>query len=347
MTLPLLKPMLAVNTRPFSDADYLFEVKWDGYRCLLYLEDKTVLRSRNLHNLTPAFPEFEVLRDRVRNLPAILDGEIVIFADGKPDFGALQVRGRLFDQQRVRTAARSHPAVFVAFDVLYHGGRPVLKERLEQRRELLKEIVQPGPEIVLSEYVPGEGEAFFTACRVSGLEGIMAKRRDSPYLPGQRSPFWKKIRAWKSADLIICGWEAGGGVRGLGSLILGGYQDGRLVFAGKVGTGFNINTARDLTALLSKLSRHQPIFELPPAYRRGNPRWVQPVLVCMVDFTEITRDGLLRHPVFRGLRPDKEPGECAWPKTVDIWGAEAGRNGLLRQRDTVQDHLLPDLLPEE
>ncbi|MEW6448664.1 MAG: non-homologous end-joining DNA ligase [Bacillota bacterium] len=313
MTLPLLKPMLAVSAQPFSDSDYLFEIKWDGYRCLAYLEAKTVLRSRNLRNLTPAFPELEAIRDRVDGLPAILDGEIVIFTGGRPDFGTLQARGRLFDRQRVQAAARLYPAVFAAFDLLYCRGDPVLKKPLEQRRELLKEIVQPGPEVVVTDYIAGEGEAFFTACRASGLEGVMAKRRDSPYLPGQRSPFWKKIRAWRSADLVICGWEAGGGARGLGALILGGYRDGRLVFAGKVGTGFDINTARDLTALLAKLERQQPLFELPPAYRRTDPRWVKPVLVCMVDFTEITRDGLLRHPVFRGLRPDKEPRECTWP----------------------------------
>lgn len=328
MTLPLLKPMLAVGAQPFSDADYLFEIKWDGYRCLAYLEDSTVLRSRNLRNLTPAFPELEVIRHRVYDQPAILDGEIVVFAEGRPDFGTLQTRGRLFDRQRVLAAARAHPAVFVAFDLLYHGGNPMLKERLEQRRLLLKEIVQASPEIVVAEYIPGEGKAFFTACRASGLEGIMAKRRDSPYLPGQRSPFWKKIRAWKSADLVICGWEAGGGARGLGALILGGCQDGRMVFAGKVGTGFDINTARDLTALLSKLERRHPLFELPPAYRKGSPRWVKPVLVCTVDFTEITRDGLLRHPVFRGLRSDKEPGECTWPNAAAGATQEAEPNKL-------------------
>lgn len=312
MTLPLLKPMLAVNTQPFSNPDYLFEIKWDGYRCLAYLEEKTVLRSRNLRNLTPAFPELETIRDRVHDLPAILDGEIVVLAGGRPDFGKLQARGHLFDRQRVQAAARSHPAVFVAFDLLYRKGLPVLKERLERRRELLKEIVQPGAEIVVAEYTPGEGEAFFTLCRQRGLEGIMAKRYDSPYLPGQRSPCWKKIRAWKSADLIICGWEPGGGARGLGALLLGGYREGRLVFAGKVGTGFDINTARDLMALLAKFARQEPLFELLPPHRKPDLRWVKPVLVCSVEFTETTRDGLLRHPVFRGLRLDKEPAECVW-----------------------------------
>uniref|UniRef100_A0A7C2E355 DNA ligase (ATP) n=1 Tax=Ammonifex degensii TaxID=42838 RepID=A0A7C2E355_9THEO len=306
--------MLAVNAQPFSDPAYLFEVKWDGYRCLAYLEEnRTLLRSRNLRNLTPAFPELETLHLQVNALPAILDGEIVVFKDGRPDFGALQARGRLFDRQRVTSAARSDPAVFVVFDLLYRGGEPVLKDLLERRRKFLKEIVKPGPHIIVAEYFLEEGELFFAACRAKGLEGVMGKRRDSPYVPGQRSPFWKKVRAWKSADLVICGWEANGGVRGLGALILGGYQDERLVFAGKVGTGFDAKTARELVTPLERLSRDRPPLDLPPAYRRGKSRWVEPSLVCTVEFTEVTRDGYLRHPVYRGLRRDKEPRECVWP----------------------------------
>lgn len=314
MTLPLLRPMLAVNAEPFSDGAYFFEIKWDGYRCLAYLEDGTVLRSRNLHDLTPAFPELQKLHERVADLPAVLDGEIVVFTNGQSDFGALQARGRLLDRRRALAAALAHPAVFVAFDLLYRQGKPVLNEPLERRRRLLQELVRPEPEVVVADYVPEEGEAFFAACRAKGLEGMIAKRRDSPYLPGRRSPFWKKIRAWKTADLVICGWEPGGGARGLGALILGGYRNGKLTFAGKVGTGFDAGTARELLALLAGAVRNRPVFELPPAHRRGETRWVEPVLVCTVDFTEVTREGYLRHPVFRALRPDKRPRECTWPQ---------------------------------
>ncbi|MCL6559834.1 MAG: ATP-dependent DNA ligase, partial [Firmicutes bacterium] len=194
-------------------------------------------------------------------------------------------------------------------DLLYQGGRAVLEEPLERRRELLRRIVLPGPEIAVAEFFPENGEAFFQACKDGGLEGVMAKRRGSPYLPGRRSPFWKKIRAWKSADLVICGWEPGGGPRLLGSLLLGGYRNGRLVFAGKVGTGFDTNMSREFIKFLGSAARNQPPFKLPPGYR-GKPQWVNPVLVCTVDYTEITREGYLRHPVFRGLRPDKDPKEC-------------------------------------
>lgn len=310
--LPLLRPMLAVAAQPFSDIEYVFEVKWDGYRCLAYLNGETVLRSRNMLDLTPAFTDLAAIHRLVSDLPAIIDGEIVVFADGRPDFGLLQARGRLSDRKRISAAAKAHPAVFIAFDVLYRNGRSVLQEPLERRRELLRGMVRPATEIAVAESVPGDGEGFFEACKASGLEGVMAKRLDSPYFPGRRSPLWKKIRAWKSADLVICGWEPGGGPRLLGALILGVYRKGELVFAGKVGTGFDTRTGRELVELLARAAQPEPLFQLPRGYR-GKPRWVEPVLVCAVDFTEATREGYLRHPVFKGLRPDKDPKECAWP----------------------------------
>ncbi|MEW6171617.1 MAG: non-homologous end-joining DNA ligase [Bacillota bacterium] len=311
MTLPLLRPMLAVAARPFSDADYIFEVKWDGYRCLAYLEQGTVLRSRNLLDLTPTFIELSAIHEHVDDLPVVIDGEIVVFADGRPDFGLLQSRGRLSDSKRIAAALRANPAVFVAFDLLYRRGRAVLSEPLKRRREWLKEVVRPAPDIIVADYIPGDGENLFEACKKNGLEGVMAKRSDSPYIAGRRSPFWKKIRAWKSADLVICAWEPGGGPRRLGSLYVGGYRENKLVFAGRVGTGFDTALARDLLDLLARVAATQPLFTLPRGYQ-GKPRWVDPVLVCTVDYTEVTREGYLRHPVFRGLRADKNPLECAW-----------------------------------
>lgn len=205
MTLPLLRPMLSVNAQPFSDPAYLFEVKWDGYRCLAYLEEnRTLLRSRNLRNLTPAFPELETLHLQVEALPAILDGEIIIFTDGRPDFGALQARGRLFDQRQVSAVARSNPAVFVAFDLLYLNGSPVLKERLERRRELLKEAVRASPEMVVSDFITGEGEVFLPLAQRAVWRGLWPKSGTAPTFPASGPRFGKKsglgkARTWLSA----------------------------------------------------------------------------------------------------------------------------------------------------
>lgn len=310
MTLPLLRPMLAVAAEPFSGKEWLFEVKWDGYRCLSYLEsDATVLRSRNLLDLTARFPELGRLHKRVRRLPAILDGEIIVPVNGRPSFAALQQRGRAGDPARIARAAVEIPALFVAFDALYLDGRDITREPIEERKEWLVEAVAAGPEIMVSDFVTGEGDAFFEASAKANLEGIVGKRLGSPYLPGRRSPHWRKIRAVRNADLVICGWEPGQGARRLGALVLGAYQRGRLVFQGKVGTGFSAAEEAALLEALHGIEVPDATVDAPRGHLR-RPRWVAPVLVCTVHYTALTGDGLLRHPSFKGLRWDKRPEEC-------------------------------------
>lgn len=311
MSLPLLRPMLAVAAEPFSGREWLFEVKWDGYRCLAYLEkDNTILRSRNLLDLTPRFPELAALHERVRRLPAILDGEIIVPVNGHPSFSALQQRGRAGDAVRIARAAAGAPALFVAFDALYLGGRDITGKPIEDRKEELAESVATGPGIMVPDYVRGEGEAFFEAGIRANLEGVVGKRFGSPYLPGRRSPHWRKVRAVRNADLVICGWEPGQGARRLGALILGAYRGGRLVFQGKVGTGFSAAEEAALLETLPGIEVAEATVDAPRGHLH-RPRWVAPVLVCTVRYTAPTGEGLLRHPSFKGLRWDKRPEECA------------------------------------
>ncbi len=305
MELPLFKPMLAVAAKPFDNADYLYEIKWDGYRGLAYLDRQTVIRSRNLTDLTPTFPELGSLHMQAACLPAILDGEIVVLNGGVPSFSALQSRGRLTDEERIKKAAAKLPAVFIAFDVLYADGRPVIDQPLISRKRLLADMAAPGGSLLVSEYITENGIAFYQACTDKGLEGVMAKRLDSAYLPGKRSAYWKKIRHFKSADLIICGYEPGRGANLLGSLILAGWQEGVLTYRGKVGTGFTRQEQRRLMNLLAPLAVDKPPFLVPVKNDLRNPKWVKPVLVCEVHFAELTADGRLRHPSYKGLRPDK------------------------------------------
>lgn len=305
MELPLLKPMLAVPAKPFDSADYLYEVKWDGYRGLAYLDGQTVIRSRNLAELTPTFPELGGLHMQAACLPAILDGEIVVTAGGVPSFSALQSRGRLVDEGRIKKAAAELPAIFIAFDVLYADGRPVINQPLISRKKLLADIITPGGSFVISEYITENGTAFYQACIEKDLEGIVAKRLDSSYLPGKRSAYWKKIRHVKSAELAICGYEPGRGANLLGSLILGGRQDGELIYRGKVGTGFSRQEQQRLMNLLALLTADQPPFFVPTKNDLRSPKWVKPELVCEVHFSELTADGRLRHPSYKGLRFDK------------------------------------------
>ncbi|MCL6635800.1 MAG: ATP-dependent DNA ligase, partial [Peptococcaceae bacterium] len=205
--LPLVRPMLAVSAEPFDSAEHLFEVKWDGYRGLAYLNGGTVLRSRNLLDLTGMFPELAGLHGKVKELPAILDGEIVALENGRPSFAALQSRGRTGGLKGAACAPAGGPAVFIAFDILYSGGRSVMKMPLAERKRLLEETVEPGEEVILSRYVLRNGRAFYDLCVERGLEGVVAKRLDSIYLPGRRSSHWLKFRHTREADLVICGYQ--------------------------------------------------------------------------------------------------------------------------------------------
>lgn len=313
--LPLLQPMLAVKSGPFDSPDYLFEIKWDGYRGLAYLgsgkqnsESLTTLWSRNQVNLTGTFPELSKLHQRVKKLPAIIDGEIVVLGEGgKPSFAGLQSRAR--GLTRVKTPPPNLAAVFIAFDVLYAGGKRLLETPLEERKAALEEMLLPGPEMILSGHVLQRGLDYYQACTSQGLEGVVAKRLGSPYLPGRRSQHWKKIRHTLQADLIICGYQTGKGGRALGSLVLGAMEGGKIIYQGKVGTGFTVKEASILLEHLGKIEAPGPVMEVPRQEAKKIV-WVQPVLVCQVQFLTTTAEGYLRHPVYQGLRWDKGPGEC-------------------------------------
>lgn len=301
--------MLAVSAKPFDSTNYIFEVKWDGYRGLAYLDGRTTMRSRNLIDFTGKFPELAGLHLKVKKTPAILDGEIVVFENGKPSFSGLQSRGRLSGIKRTGRAYVERPAVFIAFDVLYSNGKPVMEMPLGKRKELLEDMVEPGEEIVVSQYVSRDGRDFFSVCVEKGLEGVVAKKLDSIYLPGRRSSNWQKFRHTREADLVICGYQYGTAGRCLGSLVLGGYREGKLVYQGKVGTGFSEREAGVLLEGLHKLE--VPVETLvAPREERRYTSWVRPLLVCSVEYLALTAEGYLRHPVYKGIRLDKLPEEC-------------------------------------
>lgn len=297
--LPLLRPMLAVSAEPFSSNEYLYEIKWDGYRSLAYLDGGTMLCSRNLSELNSKFPELGGLHQRVRRKPAIVDGEIVVLENGKPSFAGLQSRGRHCDR----------PAVFVAFDVLYADGKPVIDLPLMERKNILQDMVSPGTEVILSQFVLYNGVDFYRACVQERLEGAVAKKLTGLYLPGRRSGAWKKFRHTKEADLVICGYQPGRPGQGIGSLVLGGIRDGRLVYQGKVGTGLSSREIKQLLTELRKIPAQDATLEVPKE-ESGRTRWVRPLLVCSVNYLTVTAAGCLRHPVYRGLRRDKLPEEC-------------------------------------
>jgi DNA ligase D-like protein (predicted ligase) len=306
-------PMLAeAAPAPFDGDDWLFEVKWDGYRALAFLErgagvgrggdadgGRTRLQSRRLRDLTPGYPDLRRLHRHLEGRQAVVDGEIVALREGRPDFQTLQKGGG--------------PVIYIAFDILELDGEVLIGRPLAQRRRVLEHRLTPGPDLVVSRAVLGRGTDFYRAVVQSGLEGVVAKRLDSPYRPGRRSRDWLKVRNVRRLFAVVCGYTPAADARPFGSLVLGlPDRRGRLVYAGLVGTGLD---QREMASLLGLLDRTGPcpFPDGEPRSLRGRAVWVEPVHVVEVECLELTDDGRLRHPVYRGLRPDKDVADCRAP----------------------------------
>ncbi|HEX3031339.1 MAG TPA: non-homologous end-joining DNA ligase [Bacillota bacterium] len=307
--LPLLRPMLAVPGEAFDSPEYIYEVKWDGIRCLAYLGEGTSLVSRNGNDLSYHYPELMDLHLTFPGRPLILDGELVTFEGGKPSFHRLLSRNRLQNTASIRRAAAESPAVLMVFDILYLKGNSLLEQPLLERKKLLADNLADHPALQLCEYVEGEGRTFFEAVCKLGLEGMIAKHADSRYYPGKRSNFWHKVKGMQEEDLVVCGYTRGKGQReSLGALILGGYRDDVLTYAGVVGSGFSQGETHRLLEQLEPLVTPQPSLENAPVLNQ--PVWVRPGLVCTVNFLERSPGGDLRHSSFVRLREDKAASEC-------------------------------------
>jgi len=290
-------PMLCTIGTAFDDDAFLFEVKWDGVRALAYVDDGGLrAHSRNRRDLAGRYPELQILTA----LPpgTLLDGEIVVLRpDGTPDFPAVLARENARSERRVQQVARAHPVVYVVFDLLFDAGEPLLDQPLHARRSrLAARIGALGSErIIASEGVVGRGRQFFAAVRARGLEGMVGKRLDSRYRPGERSPHWQKIKPVHVVHCAILGYEPDG-ERDFRSLIIGTDVDGELHCVGKVGSGLTVADKQRLFPLLLARRRAQP---LVPTELRGC--WVEPGLYCSVSYLERTASGSLRAPVFLAL----------------------------------------------
>ena len=303
-----IAPMLAkVGKLPRDDAAYAYEVKWDGVRAIAHVDAGHVtLTGRRGTDFTPRYPEIRAMADALGARRLILDGEVVAFdADGRPSFELLQSRMHLASDSAVRRRMRDVPVAYVAFDLLWLEGHSTLALPYTDRRKLLAELDLNGPSWRTPAHREGDGRALLEASEAQGLEGIIAKKLDSPYEPGRRSSCWIKIKNRPSEDVVIGGWLPGEGRRGdtLGALAVGlPGEEGALKYAGKVGTGF---TEASLATLMREL---QPLrADESPFEGRQPPKgtiFVEPRLVAVVEFAEWTRAGTLRAPSFKGLRAD-------------------------------------------
>ena len=307
----LVRPMLAASApEPFDSTEHIFELMWGGLRATAYIRDRRMrVRGRNGLQLADQFPEIADIPEMLDAREAIIDGEIVIAdAEGHPSFDALRPRLHAVAEQMftvggpppefLKPRKVTGQVSFQAFDLLWLDGRSFIDRPLWQRKNRLHNILRPGPQFAAVDFVDDEG--------------VVAKEKASPYTPERRSKAWREVRALQTNDFVIAGYTLGASRRKgepFSQLLLGAYEDSRLEYVGAVSGGFSDAEARQIVAMLESRLADAPAFHDPPVI----PRliyWTEPSLVCHVRFSEWSREGFLRFPIFCALRPDVDPTDC-------------------------------------
>ena len=310
---------------PRDPSGWGFELKWDGVRVIAHCSATGLrLETRRLRDVTRTYPELRALGGELGQVGAILDGEVVALdEDGRPSFQLIQERMNVADAAVARRRAERVPVAYFVFDLLQLGGVATIGLPYIERRRLLEELGLAGPSWATPPWLPEDGEALLEVARQRRLEGVVAKRLTSTYQPGARTRDWLKIKLVEREEFVIGGWLPGeGGREGqIGSLAVGRYDDtGALRYCGGVGTGFTQSMLRDLEGLLQPIRRADSPFV--GAQPKKGTVFVDPVHVADVEFRERTRDGILRQPSFKGLRPDKDPADVHGELRVEIPAAD-------------------------
>ncbi len=311
------KPMLAeVAEKPFSGPDWIFEVKWDGFRAIAYIEEPYSLRSRSGKELKNSFPELVELTRLGKGV--VVDGEIVVLQEGKPDFQALLERGQAVSAEEIQRQAKRAPALYIVFDILEKDGEALTRLPLLERKRILKESLKEGAYVVLSDFIEEKGETYYQSAVEKGLEGVVAKKKSSFYEEGLRTGSWLKLKKLKTCDCIIFGYTRGSESREatFGALLLGVYgREKNPVYLGKVGTGF---TQRMLGLLVDKFEKIKTDIAPFKPDVGDVVTWLKPELVCEVDYQVLTKDVKLRMARFKRLRTDKTPEQCTLDQLTEV-----------------------------
>lgn len=287
---------------PFNSPDYIYEIKYDGYRCIAYLSEGTDIRSKNNNKLLSKFPELSNLHKQV-DKSCILDGELVVFKNGSPDFYEMQRRGIMSDKFKIDFISDRYPATFVAFDILYYNGMSMIDKSILERKGILEKCITENQRLIISRHIEEEGIALFELVKSQSLEGIVAKRKASLYRPGIRTKEWIKIKYLKDEDFVICGYVINKSEsKNTVSIILGLYNEAKdLIYQGHVIIGLSRKEFKVISNLITIEKSY---------FGFKNTTYVEPRLVCTVTYTERTKSGALRHASFKELLTDKLPQEC-------------------------------------
>jgi len=300
-----IKPMLIGEMQDaFNSPDYIYELKLDGERCIAYLDkDTTELRNKRNIKMIAKVPELSDIHKQIK-CRCILDGELIVVKDGKPDFFEIQRRSLLTNTFKIQLASSRLLASFTAFDILYYDDHQVMDLPLMQRKKLLEKVIKENERIAISRYIEEKGIEFYQIAKQNELEGIVAKRKDSKYYLGKRTKDWIKIKYLLDDDFVVCGYIFKD--NGITSIVLGQYLNKELVYKGHVSIGTS-TAAFQLIKAIPKLSS-VPFNDLPSG--NDSAIWIEHRLVCIVKYMHKTANGSLRQPVFKGLRDDKSPKDC-------------------------------------
>ena len=292
-----ISPMLLYQVEPFDDKDYIFELKLDGIRCIAYIDTKSVvLQNKRFKDVTDIYPELKEMNKCVKH-KVILDGELVVLTDGKPDFYALQTRSLMTDKFRIELSAKRNPVQFVAYDIIYNNGKDLTNLPLMKRKDILSTNINEGNNLSISRYIEEKGKAFFELAKKENLEGIVAKKKDGLYHIGKRTRDWVKIKVMQDEDLIVLGYKPDekGNVK---DLILGYEENGELKSKGSVYLGIS-KEERDYIKNFAKKNKGKAI---DGKYK--DVIWIKPKLIGTVQYMEETESGSMRQPVWKGLKMD-------------------------------------------
>jgi len=300
----IVTPMLVgKNQQAFDSPDYIYELKLDGIRCLAYLwENGLELQNKRNKKLNSIYPELKDIYKQAK-VRCLLDGELLILKDGKPDFFEVQRRSLMANPVKIEIASKKLPVCFIAYDILYLKDKQIIDLPLMERKKLLPENITESDHITISRYIETEGVALYNAAQNQGLEGVMAKRKDSKYYFGKKTKSWIKMKALLDEDFIVCGYYFK--ESSVVNVILGSFLRERMIYQSHVSMGISREDYRIMTSAEETTRSYYSNF---PNFE--NAIWLKPKLVCCVQFMERTPNGGLRQPVFKGLRDDKLPNEC-------------------------------------
>ena len=295
-----ISPMLLNEVKePFDDKDYIYELKLDGIRCIAYLGKGVELQNKRFKEVTAIYPELSGMSNCVKK-NTVLDGELVLLSNGKPDFYALQKRSLMGDKFRIQLAAKKQSVQFAAYDILYYNGKDLTDKPLMERKAILQEKVTEGNGLSISRYIEEKGIAFFNLAKEQELEGIVAKKKDGLYHIGKRTSDWIKIKVMQDADLLVCGYQPD--EDGMPKDLILGYYDenGNLQCRGKVYLGVSKEEQAIILKNAKKNTVKRPWFE-----KYKNAVWLKPELIGTAHYMHETESGGMRQPVWKGLRDDK------------------------------------------